>query len=145
MSKGNQRSRREVARGIAGLLVAVSIVALACPLRVRPAAAADTGLLHATALVVIEDRGCPYCARFDVETRESYEKSAEGRFAPLVRRRRTAGDIAFLKDIVYSPTFVLIVEGREIGRIVGYQGADLFWIEMAGLMRKAGVRPEAGG
>lgn len=97
-------------------------------------------LSSATALIMIEDAGCPYCARFDAEVRDGYVKSPEGTFAPLVRRPRRAADVAFLKGIVYSPTFVLLVEGREVGRIVGYQGSELFWMELAGLMQKAGFQ-----
>lgn len=94
----------------------------------------------ATGLIMVEDKGCPYCARFDAEVRENYERSPEGRFAPLMRRPRNSEDIRFLKGIVYSPTFVLVVNGNEVGRIIGYQGADLFWMEMAGLMTKAGFQ-----
>ena len=28
---------------------------------------------------------------------------------------------------MYTPTLVLMDGGREVGRIVGYPGADLFW------------------
>ena len=122
--------------GLAGLLALLPL---------HGAAATLPELARATALILIEDRGCSYCARFDAEVRPGYEKSAEGRFAPLVRRLRTAADVAFIKDIVYSPTFILLVEGREIGRVIGYQGADLFWMEIAGLMRKAGFPPPASG
>lgn len=108
-----------------------------------PAPAEALDLAKATVLVMIEDRGCPYCARFDAEARDSYVKSREGLMAPLVRYRRGDPAIAFLERIVYSPTFVLLVEGREVGRAVGYQGAELFWMEIAGLMAKAGLR-EAG-
>ena len=96
-----------------------------------------------TLLLMIEDQGCPYCARFDAEARDSYVNSAEGRLAPLVRRRRGDASIAFLERVVYSPTFVLLVEGREVARTIGYQGAELFWMEIARLMRKAGL-PRAG-
>ena len=105
-----------------------------------PALAQTADLAKATVLLMVEDRGCPYCARFDAEARDSYVNSAEGRLAPLVRRRRGDPAIARLERIVYSPTFVLLVEGREVGRTVGYQGADLFWMEIASLMRKAGLQ-----
>ncbi len=93
---------------------------------------------------MVEERGCPYCARFDAEVRESYENSPEARFAPLLRRPRQAEDIRFLKGIAYSPTFILLVDGNEVGRIIGYQGADLFWMEMAALMAKAGFQQPKG-
>jgi hypothetical protein len=36
----------------------------------------------------------------------------------------------------YTPTFVLVDRGREIGRIVGYPGEDFFWELLAGLIKK---------
>lgn len=108
-----------------------------------PAPVQAMDLARATVLVMIEDRGCPFCARFDAEARDSYVNSREGLMAPLVRYRRGDPAIAFLERVVYSPTFVLLVDGREIGRAVGYQGAELFWMEIARLMAKAGL-PSAG-
>lgn len=101
-------------------------------------------LARATALLMIEDRGYPYCARFDAEVKDGYVRSAEGQRAPLVRRLRRSPDVAFLAGIAYSPTFVLLVEGREAGRHVGYPGADLFWMQLAGLLGQAGLSPAGG-
>jgi hypothetical protein len=88
-------------------------------------------------LVMIADPGCPYCARWEREVAPGYIASDDGRLAPLVRRYRNAPDIAFIERVVFSPTFVLLVRGREIGRIVGYGGADLFWMQMAALIDDA--------
>lgn len=99
--------------------------------------AADAAIDPATAtavLVMIGDPGCPYCARWEREVAPGYMASDDGKLAPLVRRDRGAPDIAFIKRVVYSPTFVMLVNGREVGRIVGYSGADLFWMQLAGLM-----------
>lgn len=104
-------------------------------------AAAEPDLRTAPAvLVLIGDRGCPYCARWERDVAEGYVKSDEGRFAPLVRRLRGAPDVAFIPNVIYSPTFVVLVHGKEVGRIVGYQGADLFWTEIAVLLGRAGFR-----
>jgi hypothetical protein len=89
-------------------------------------------------LLLIEDPGCPYCRRWDSEVREGYEKSPEGRFAPLVRRFRGAADVTFIPNVVYSPTFIVLVRGVEVGRIVGYQGPELFWMQITDIMTKAG-------
>ena len=99
-----------------------------------------TGLGNITALVMIWDLGCPYCARFDAEARESYVNSPEGKLAPLVRVRRGDPAIAFIERVVYSPTFVLLVDGREVARATGYMGAELFWMEIARLMLAAGFK-----
>jgi hypothetical protein len=60
--------------------------------------------------------------------------SDDGKLAPLVRRDRHDPDIAFIPRVVYSPTFVMLVRGREVGRIVGYGGVDLFWMQLAAIM-----------
>ena len=97
--------------------------------------------------VMIGDPGCPHCARFEREAAPGYRASEDGQLAPLVRRNRHDADVAFIPRVVYSPTFVMLIRGREIGRIVGYGGVDLFWMQVAGLMsdvRVALARGELG-
>ena len=88
------------------------------------------GSAQAAELVMFETLGCPWCMAWDKEVGVIYHKTAEGRAAPL--RRFDIGDprspeLAALPDIIYTPTFVLMDGGREVGRIVGYPGEDLFW------------------
>jgi hypothetical protein len=85
-------------------------------------------------LIMISDPGCPYCARWEREVGPGYVASDDGKLAPLVRRDRHDPDIAFIPRVVYSPTFVMLVRGREVGRIVGYGGVDLFWMQLAAIM-----------
>jgi hypothetical protein len=92
-------------------------------------------------LVMVQDPGCPYCARWEEEVGHSYRASKEGKFAPLAVRLRGDPDISNLKKIVYSPTFVMLAYGQEVGRIVGYQGSDLFWMQLEPLIAKAGFAP----
>lgn len=85
-------------------------------------------------LVMVEERGCRYCLAWDREVGRSYGASAEGRLAPLVRVGRSAPVLASLKPVVYTPTFILIDGGDEVGRITGYPGAAYFWEELAALI-----------
>jgi thioredoxin-related protein len=101
----------------------------------RPVSAAAT---HS--LIMVEDDGCVYCVRWHKEVGDAYANSAEGRFAPLDRRRIKDSDIAFLRNLRYTPTFVLVRGDEEIGRITGYPGADFFWQLLAELMAKAGFK-----
>lgn len=96
-----------------------------------------------TALVMVDDAGCVYCAKWDREVRTGYEASPEGHFAPLARIRIGSQELSGLGRLTYTPTFVLIVAGQEKGRIVGYGGADFFWAEIDKLYVKAGFRPDA--
>lgn len=92
----------------------------------------------AMSLIMIEDPGCPYCKRWDEEVREAYLASHEGRIAPLRRYKRSDPAVTHFKDVVYSPTFILVRDGAEIDRIVGYPGADFFWAMLVQLLAKAG-------
>jgi hypothetical protein len=97
-----------------------------------------------TALVMFELAGCPHCQRFLAEIGPIYPKTAEGRRAPLVRvdmSRPRPAEFAFVEFVVFSPTFVLVHDGREIGRIVGYGGDESFWSQLGVLVGK--LPPEA--
>jgi hypothetical protein len=119
------------------LIFALALALLPAGVRAQGGAPAAPPIDLATApavLVMIGDPGCPYCARFEREVAPGYQASEDGHLAPLVRRDRRDADIAFIPRIVYSPTFIMLVRGREVGRIVGYAGVDLFWMQLAGLM-----------
>ena len=118
------------------LMIAMNLVSERAP-------GADALDLHTASavLLLIEDRGCPYCARWDRDVRQGYLNSEEGRFAPLVRRFRGSPDVAFVANVIYSPTFVVLANGREVGRIVGYQGPDFFWGDLNPLLARAGFKP----
>ena len=88
------------------------------------------GSAQAAELVLFETLGCPWCLAWDQEVGVVYHKTAEGWTAPL--RRLDIGDprppdLAALPDIIYTPTFVLMDGGRDVGRILGYLGEDQFW------------------
>jgi len=87
-------------------------------------------------LVMVEEAGCVYCARWHAEVGQAYSNSAEGRFAPL--QRVSIGDpaLSYLSGLQYTPTFVLVEGQSEVGRITGYPGADFFWSLLAGLLAK---------
>lgn len=89
-------------------------------------------------LMMFEEPGCPYCARWKREVEVPYRNSPEGAFAPLAFRDIGGEDAKKIGRIVYSPTFVLVDGGKEVGRIVGYTGADFFWGEIEILFRRAG-------
>jgi thioredoxin-related protein len=87
------------------------------------AASADTYLLMA------EEEGCYWCGKWDEEIAHIYPKTAEGRTAPLRRfeLHSEEPDVAFEKSIHFTPTFILVQDGVEVGRIEGYPGEDFFW------------------
>ncbi len=102
-------------------------------------ASAQTVAAARTELLMYDQAGCSYCVRWRAEVGPGYSKSAEGRRAPLriinLRGPRAEG-IALASPIRLTPTFVLVENGREVGRISGYGGADFFWGMLGDLMRK---------
>ena len=108
------------------------LVVTACPV----AAAAETFLLMA------EEPGCPWCARWDKEISGIYPGTPEGRAAPLRRfdlREALPAGIAFARRIRFTPTFVLVGNGVELGRIEGYPGEDFFWGLLGKMLRQADI------
>ncbi|HWC91653.1 MAG TPA: thioredoxin, partial [Pseudolabrys sp.] len=85
---------------------------------------------RAAELVMFTRAGCEWCAAFEREIAPVYGKTDEGRRAPLRRVDFDAArpaDLAFIEVERLTPLFVLIENGREIGRIRGYPGEDHFW------------------
>lgn len=88
-------------------------------------------------LVMFERDGCPWCQRWHQEVGLGYPKSDEGLRAPLrVVRSSEAAGASLKAPLTMAPTFVLVSNGREVGRIVGYPGADFFYGLLDELMRK---------
>jgi hypothetical protein len=85
---------------------------------------------RAAELIMFEDAGCVWCAHFNHEIGPIYPKTTEGKRAPLRRvdmAKPIPADLSFIEVERFTPVFVLIDDGREIGRIRGYPGDDHFW------------------
>ncbi len=83
--------------------------------------------------------GCEWCAAFEREIAPVYGKTDEGQRAPLRRVDFDAArpaDLTFIEVERLTPLFVLIENGREIGRIRGYPGEDHFWGLLDALIEK---------
>jgi hypothetical protein len=85
--------------------------------------------LHGAELLVVTQDGCAYCARFEREVAPAYPKTDLATRAPLRRvdLHDLPAEIIFDSPPVFTPTFVLIHENRELGRIEGYSGDEFFW------------------
>lgn len=78
---------------------------------------------------MLERADCPWCRAWHREIGPGYPLSDEGKRAPLRRvdlAEPWPGDLPRLATY-YTPTFVLLGCGREVGRLVGYQGQDFFY------------------
>ena len=98
-------------------------------------AAAEAG---AAELVMVERTGCAWCARWLAEVGPIYHKTDEGRAAPLRRADldRMPADLSLSTPVVFTPTFILVEDGRELGRITGYADDSMFWGLLGSLIKK---------
>ena len=113
-----------------------ALIVLLAMLTLRPTQAAE--------LIMLEEHGCPWCERWNEEVGVVYHKTPEGKRAPLRRidiHDPLPVDLRFLVKGGYTPTFVLVDNGREIGRIRGYPGEDFFW-GLLGQMLKRLPKPK---
>ena len=107
------------------LILAVLAATLVWPARVQ-----------ASELVMFERDGCVWCQRWDRDVGSIYDKTAEAKLLPLRRinaESPAARGITLASPVHYTPTFVVVDNGREIGRITGYVNDDAFWGLLAAL------------
>lgn len=93
----------------------------------------------AAELVMLERPGCVWCAHFNAEIAPAYPKTEEGKRAPLRRVDITKAWPPDLKGIAgehFTPTFILVDDGKEIGRIRGYPGDQFFWYLLGDILAK---------
>ncbi len=106
-----------------------SVFALACILAgfVLPVHAAQA---ESPKLLMFEEDYCSWCARWNEEIGGIYHVTEQACFASLDRIQITEklhDSIQLTEPVVYTPTFVLVHQNKEIGRITGYPGEDFFW------------------
>lgn len=93
-------------------------------------------------LIMVEQDGCRYCIEWDREIAPKYPKSAEGRFAPLQRAKRGDATLKTFNPVIYTPTFLVVRNGEEVGRVTGYAGQMFFYEELDEQLAKAGFQPD---
>lgn len=123
-----------------GALRLLAIVAVAS-FSVRAESASLPGL----ELLMLDQPACEWCAQWDTEVGVVYHCTSEGRTAPLYRvsiHGPLPNDVHLDRPARYTPTFVLLREGVEIGRIEGYPGEAFFWGRLDGLIAAAGSDPQ---
>jgi thioredoxin-related protein len=95
--------------------------------------------VRAAELVMFEQAGCTWCEAFDNEIGTIYAKTDDGLRAPLRHvdiAQAVPADLAFIQVERLTPLFVLVDKGREVGRIRGYGGREMFWTQLYTLMQK---------
>ena len=99
---------------------------------------------NATELVMFDQTHCEWCEQWDEDIGGIYAKTDEGRAAPLRRvdiHGERPDDLTGIRGVAFTPTFVLVKDGEEAGRIAGYPGPDFFWPMLEKLLEDA-TQPE---
>lgn len=121
------------------------------PLRILTALSALIWLtlspaVQAVELIMVERTGCHYCIEWKTDLGPIYPKTDEGQYAPLrmvqIKDAPPEG-VDFVRPVTFTPTFVLVDNGHELGRIEGYPGEDFFWGLLTMLLEKHTDYPNA--
>ena len=85
-------------------------------------------------LVMITSSHCPWCEAFEDDVGKGYDLTEEALVYPLRRHdfyKAMPDDLAHLTPATMTPTFIVMRNGAEVGRIIGYPGAELFWWQIS--------------
>jgi len=85
--------------------------------------------LMAAELIMVEQQGCYYCEEWKDQLGHIYPKTPEGKYAPLKTFDITEVDgiKGLERDVIFTPTFILMEKNKELGRLEGYSSEDFFW------------------
>lgn len=90
-------------------------------------------------VIMFEQQGCEWCEVWNEEIAPVLPKTPEGKCAEFSRfdiHNPSSDVLTKIKPIIYTPTFVVFEDGKEVGRVLGYAGEDFFWFQLATELRK---------
>lgn len=93
----------------------------------------------AAEMIMFEQPGCVWCKRFNAEIAPAWPKTEQGQRAPLRRvdiHQPLPADLADIAIERFTPSFVLVEDGREIARLRGYPGDQFFWALVDDMLSK---------
>jgi thioredoxin-related protein len=117
----------------------VSVRSIAVAVLAAAASFAASFGAPAAELVMVDYKACSYCARFNREIAQDYAATEAGRIAPLRKVSpvtKWPEDLAGIKRTRFTPVFILVDKGREIGRFAGYDGPTGFWTRLDAVLQK---------
>jgi thioredoxin-related protein len=85
--------------------------------------------LHAAELIMVERDGCAWCVIWQKQIAPIYPKTDIGKKLPLKTMNIADNfkEYSLKSPVRYTPTFLIIENKIEIGRIEGYASEDFFW------------------
>lgn len=90
-------------------------------------------------LLILEQKACPWCAKWHEEIGVVYHKTQEGKRAPLRVvdiHEPWPDDLSEIAREPFTPTFVLVENGIEVDRMRGYTAEESFWFLLGEMLEK---------
>jgi thioredoxin-related protein len=97
---------------------------------------------QAAELLMFERDGCIWCQRWNQAVGPVYDKTEAAARLPLRRinvDRQASLGLTLASKVVYTPTFIVVDGGHEVGRITGYINDDAFWGLLDSLVDRLGA------
>lgn len=97
------------------------------------------GIAVAAELIYFHSESCSVCEQWDEDVGQLYDKTIEAKRLGLRRlsvHDDPPADLSFIKGVIYTPTFVVVEDGREVGRMVGYITDYFFWERVGKLINR---------
>ncbi len=96
-------------------------------------------------LIMITDSSCIFCKRWERDIGQIYPKTDIAKKFPLTRiefnSNQKEASYSF-KNISGTPTFIFLKDEVEIGRIEGFNDAEMFWWLVEDIMISSGLSSE---
>lgn len=92
-----------------------------------------------TYMIMYEQESCTYCEIWNEQIGKLYGKTNIGKAVPLRRvdiHKTIPADIKHIRKEYFTPSFVVVHENKEIGRIRGYPSEDFFWGLLEQIVKK---------
>ncbi|EED36863.1 conserved hypothetical protein [Luminiphilus syltensis NOR5-1B] len=99
-------------------------------------------------LLLVFSEQCGACQKFESEVGPIYGKTALAEAMPLTKItieewREGHHNLPYeeLGPVFGTPTFIQIIDGKEVDRITGYTNDELFWLGVARMENRLGHSP----
>ncbi len=86
-------------------------------------------------LVMFTSDHCGFCQAWERDIGENWPETNASKSLTLIRQdlyKPLPEQLSFLKPAKVTPTFVIIKDGKEVNRILGYNGPDIWWWNIEG-------------
>ena len=85
-------------------------------------------------ILMFNSEFCMFCSAWERDIGTLFEKSDYAGYFELTRHHISQQDqinFSLNSPVIGTPTFIIVGKNREIGRISGYSGSEMFWWQLS--------------